>query len=517
MYSDLLLGIVLLFASFLTWDALPSLGLSCAIATYGTYCTTWGIYLAIRIKTHREKIVLRLGHLTWSLQDFVRGWLVMGKTGSGKTSSGLCNIVPQLFETVPDWGGLFLASKGMEHEIITAMAEHFKVPDKALVVRTRTIYDPAFVPDKFLNLIGNPRILEETYARAIIDTAQSQGRVGTGGASDHFNSLAYLHIKNGIALKKLLGETPTLYDLYEFLTSEETLQAELERLAKRSDEFLAQGNEFQANAANEIYNEFHSKYLQLGDDEKSGCKTSLTNCLEAFTHPYLREVFSSSNPNVSMEMMDQGKIICVSVAPEFSASKPFIDTLCKIQYFSHGLSRAALPPKIRYTRNLLLLIADEAQDIVTKNEQGMCDHKAIAKTREFNVTALYLTQGESAFLTKLGKEASANLIMNLSNELIFKAANDYGAKEASLRIGERKTWQKTKSYGKGGVGYSYTEAWKPKYHPQQLRELQKFEAIIIHCEKGHDHAFLAPTPFTTPSSVTEEKDLPEPKLSAQEL
>ena len=36
-----------------------------------------------------DKIVLRLGGLSWSMEDFMRGWLITGRTGSGKTQCAI--------------------------------------------------------------------------------------------------------------------------------------------------------------------------------------------------------------------------------------------------------------------------------------------------------------------------------------------------------------------------------------------------------------------------------------------
>ena len=51
------------------------------------------------------KIVLRLGGLSWTMEDFVRGWLITGRTGSGKTQCAINTITFQLFQNVKNWGG----------------------------------------------------------------------------------------------------------------------------------------------------------------------------------------------------------------------------------------------------------------------------------------------------------------------------------------------------------------------------------------------------------------------------
>ena len=45
--------------------------------------------------------VARLGGLTWKRNQFCRGWLITGDTGSGKTSSGINQLAHQVFQNEP--------------------------------------------------------------------------------------------------------------------------------------------------------------------------------------------------------------------------------------------------------------------------------------------------------------------------------------------------------------------------------------------------------------------------------
>jgi hypothetical protein len=45
--------------------------------------------------------VARLGGLKWKRNQFCRGWLITGDTGSGKTSSGINQLVHQVFQNEP--------------------------------------------------------------------------------------------------------------------------------------------------------------------------------------------------------------------------------------------------------------------------------------------------------------------------------------------------------------------------------------------------------------------------------
>ena len=57
--------------------------------------------------------VARLGGLTWRRNQFCRGWLITGDTGSGKTTSGVNQLAHQVFQNEPTWGGLCIDEKGV--------------------------------------------------------------------------------------------------------------------------------------------------------------------------------------------------------------------------------------------------------------------------------------------------------------------------------------------------------------------------------------------------------------------
>jgi hypothetical protein len=60
--------------------------------------------------------------LTWKRNQFCRGWLITGDTGSGKTSSGINQLAHQVFQNEPRWGGLCIDEKGVYWETYSAMA-----------------------------------------------------------------------------------------------------------------------------------------------------------------------------------------------------------------------------------------------------------------------------------------------------------------------------------------------------------------------------------------------------------
>jgi len=52
------------------------------------------------------------------MEDFVRGWLITGRTGSDKTQCAINRITYQVFQNVLCWGGICLDQKGLYWEIL---------------------------------------------------------------------------------------------------------------------------------------------------------------------------------------------------------------------------------------------------------------------------------------------------------------------------------------------------------------------------------------------------------------
>ena len=77
------------------------------------------------LRKPKKHIVVRLAGFSWTRDDFCRGWLITGDTGSGKTRSGITPLLFQVFKNDPTWGGLCIDDKGIYWETLSEMAKHF--------------------------------------------------------------------------------------------------------------------------------------------------------------------------------------------------------------------------------------------------------------------------------------------------------------------------------------------------------------------------------------------------------
>jgi len=123
------------------------------------------VILAVRflrkdqLTPQRKPHVARLGGLVWKRNQFCRGWLITGDTGSGKTSSGINQLAHQVFQNEPTWGGLCVDEKGVYWETLAAMARHYQREHQLIHLQIRTD-DQAeqWTPPNRFNLTGDRSI-----------------------------------------------------------------------------------------------------------------------------------------------------------------------------------------------------------------------------------------------------------------------------------------------------------------------------------------------------------------------
>lgn len=106
LFRFLLAAVSLGCAFFARRAAMPpgaALAMTAVFAVFAVWQVACGV-MATRGRP-RVKPILTLGGFSWSLNDFCRGWLVTGETGSGKTLSAINAMLWQVSKNCPRWGG----------------------------------------------------------------------------------------------------------------------------------------------------------------------------------------------------------------------------------------------------------------------------------------------------------------------------------------------------------------------------------------------------------------------------
>ncbi len=428
----------------------------------------------------RQPCVARLGGLKWKRNQFCRGWLITGDTGSGKTSSGINQLAHQVFQNEPTWGGLCIDEKGVYWETLDAMARHYGREHDLVHLQIRSDdTDTAWTPPHRYNLTGDRSIPFTTYAKFIVDTATS---LGQGGDKGFFKSQAQTHIAHALELLFELNRPVTLVGAYEVLSSRDLLEEEMENLR----------NLLETPRRTALHAHFANRFLTQPDEQLGGVRETIGNYLQYFLTPEVAEVFCIGETTFDFNAIDQGKIILVTMPQKFQTERRYVNTYLKLLYYNHALRRFDRPKAERAKDNLLILWADEAQRFMTASEDGTSDYNCVDVIREAGATIVAAAQSTTSLVPPLGNDKAKVLTLNLRNRLIFRAADEADAVQAADFLGKKRIVKRSWGFSAGKRNVNYSETEEHKIKPHKLRNLRDHECVLVHCEKGFRKTVLPP-------------------------
>jgi len=82
---------------------------------------------------------------------------------------------------------------------------------------------------------------------------------------------------------------------------------------------------------------------------------------------FLSETFYTNELTFLMDQIDTRKIVCFAMPQKFQLERLYINTILELPYYFHALSRFDKPADKRDKDNLIILFADEGQEIITGN------------------------------------------------------------------------------------------------------------------------------------------------------
>jgi type IV secretory pathway TraG/TraD family ATPase VirD4 len=452
------------------------------IATVAALCcfgATASLVIQV-LRKPKKHVVVRLAGVSWTRDDFCRGWLITGDTGSGKTRSGITRLLYQVFENEPTWGGLCIDDKGIYWETLSQMAKHFGREDDLILLQVRP--DDAastWQPRHTYNLTSDRSIPFNTFAKAVVDTAASLGQAGDKA---FFKNQAQTHIAAALETLQEIGADVTLENAYHLLLDQSDLDEAMTDLA----------SSHQTIRRRELTEHFTNRFLSQPPEQIGGVKETIANYLQPFITPEIAQVFCAAGNNFDFADLDRGKIVCVAMPQKFQLERRYINTFLKMLFYTHALRRFDKPAQERQHHNLLILWADEAQRFVTASEDGMSDYNCIDVIREARATVVAAAQSSTSFIPPLGREKARVFTLNLRNRLIFKAADEEGALESADFLGKKRVIKKSWGYHGGRISRNYSEQEEHKIKPHRLRNLQKHNCVLVHSERGHRRKLLPP-------------------------
>ena len=462
-------------------DALARIVLPAVGWAFGLGMVSLALWMVARRPLPKVPVVARLGGLAWNRNQFCRGWLITGDTGSGKTSSGINRLAHEVFRNVPDWGGLCIDEKGVYWETLAEMARHYGRTASLIHLRVRTDgEDSAWRPPHRFNLVGDRSIPFSTYAKFVVDTATS---LGQGGDKGFFKTQSQTHIAHALELLHELGRPVTLVGAYELLTDATLLAKALEDL----------GELLQTPAREALTRHFVSRLLEQPSEQLGGVRETIANHLQHFLAPTIAEVFSPREGSTfGFEALDRGGILLVTMPQKYQTERRYVNTFLKLLFYNHALRRFDKPKAERAKDNLLILWADEAQRFMTASEDGTSDYNCVDVIREAGATVVAAAQSTTSFVPPLGIDKSRVLTLNLRNRLIFRAADEADAVQSADFLGKKRVIKRSWGFSGGKRNVNYTETEEHRLKPHLLRTLRDHECVVVHCDRGHRRRHLPP-------------------------
>lgn len=440
----------------------------------------WSVWCGMRSTRAASPPILRLGGFSWDLFSFCRGWLIVGETGSGKTLASINSMLWQVSKNCPTWGGICIDDKGLYWETLSEMFRHLGREQDLILLKVRPDDAPDdWKPEHTFNFLEDSRLPYSAKAKDICDVAAS---LGQNGDQSFFKTQAEIQMDFAFRALKCAGFPVTLDSAYELLSSDEML---LDVVGLLEDQDTPE--------AKALVSHFETHIATQPAEQLGGVRGTLANRLKHFTSPDIAAVFCTEKSTFSFADIDRGKVICISIPQRFKVERRYIHTLMKLVFYSHVLMRFDKPAEQRAKDNLLILWADEAQKIVTANEDGTSDYNVVDVIREAKATVVAATQSYTSLIPPIGdQEKTKVFIANMANRIMFKAPDEDSAKMAADTIGKRKVTKRTYGYSGGRRTTSFTEEEKYYFEPHELRKLKTFEAVIQHCAGGFRRVKLPP-------------------------
>ncbi len=361
------------------------------------------------------------------------GLLIIGSTGSGKTSSCAYPFLDQLLNCNKNdenkkIGGLILDVKGDFWKTAAAIIKNYGRLDDIIIIEPESgyFYNPIHYPNLDVSIIA-----ERLYS-VLENLNSNDGRQDSYWKDKSINLLA-----NSIGLLRVTFKYVTLDAVYEIISDEEKL-LNIINYSKNLIDLKKVENDDKDNLIMYIDYFSGSDYKNLDERTKGIIKSESLRVCSNFIKPLYKKTFCAAEKDLNFpgfqEVINKGKIIILRMPEsQYGLTGRTIGIMLKLDYFRTVLNRvynAAVNNKINTARPVLFL-CDEYQNYVTSGDIES-DGEFFARCRQSKSINIMLTQSYSSLKLKLGSEEKLNsLIGNIRSTVWFSLNDDYSREKAS--------------------------------------------------------------------------------------
>jgi type IV secretory pathway TraG/TraD family ATPase VirD4 len=377
---------------------------------------------------------------TWTIGNACEGTLVLGATGSGKSSGSGRQIALSFLQS--GFGGIVLTAKAEERRLWENYAE------VAGRLKDLICFGPG-EPWRFNFLDSELRFRNSvlltdnivSYFMTVMEIAErGQGQGGGREDEGYWRKALKQLLRNAVDLLVFATGSVSVPDLYRIVIS---AAKSLEKAG--SDEWKASSFCYQclgkADKASKsasqksdfgiVADYFLLEFPALSDKTRSVIVSTFTSCIDVLNRGVLRELFCTTT-NLTPNATEEGKIILIDLpVKEFREVGQFAQVLWK-----YAFQRSIERRDVRVNPRPVFLWADEAQNFITPSY----DFQFQTTCRSSRVAVVLLSQNISNFYAALGGNEKArvetdSLVGNLNTKILHANGDAVSNEWASRMIG----------------------------------------------------------------------------------
>lgn len=382
--------------------------------------------------------------------------LILGPTGSGKTSQVLLPLIEQDIKN-EEYGVTVIEPKGDLAEKVAAMGRYH---GKEVIY-----FNPIHKDCPYFNPLFGPE-------DEVIENMATTFKMLNPESPQFFQDMNETLIRNSLKLlKRLKGNDATMLDLLALVFNSESrgkiMVNELARMGRSgiTTEIAKENAEITSWFTNEYYNPKGKTY-----EHCSGLRSQISKIT---SNSHLRRVLNPPNGENDVDfsrIIEEGKILAISTAQgDLRDLGKFLGYFIILNFQSAVFKR----PGNENTRRPHFLYIDEFQ---TYSNPGFAD--MLTQGRSYRVASHLATQNRALMAMNGGKDGKnfVELVStNARNVVLFPGGNSTDAKYYSAEFGEelKKTFNRSISRSKFSLFYGFQ---KMNYPNESIREDEKMGA-----------------------------------------
>lgn len=395
----------------------------------------------------------------WTLRDAVEGTLILGATGSGKTSGSGATIARSYLSA--GFGGLVLTAKSDERALWESYCRETNRLGDLIVVGPDAKCRFNFL-DHELNRTGSGAGLTENIVNLFSNVMEIRERnaASGGGREDgtFWKQGALKCMRNAVDLVSLATGTVSVPDLVRVVLSAPLSPAQIRdkgwqqgsfcfhclKEADKRDKSPRQQHDFGV-----VADYYLLEWVNLAERTRSVIQATYMGWADLLVRGLLRELFCTDT-TVTPEDVERGRIILVDLpVKEFGEVGQFAQVLWKYT-FQRNIERRNVAANPRP----VFLWADESQHFVTSY-----DHSFQTTCRAARVATVLLSQNYSNFIAALGGNEKAraetdSLLANLNTKILHANGDAVTNEWASRLIGRSRQF-----LASGNNSYDAEDQW----------------------------------------------------------